>query len=109
MNSALIVAVALAADPAAQEAAVIETIEETTVGDLDGVRVPMANMTQGDYVLPDGTTRRGWICALVIPGAPAVFVGAGSQVTVGGVRWEVLDVQKNAGALGTVTLKRLGT
>jgi hypothetical protein len=90
----------------AQEGTVTETIEETTVGTLDGVRVPMANLYEGDYALPDGTARRGWLCALVLPSGP-VFVGAGSVVTVGERRWEVLSVEKPPGALGHVTLRRL--
>lgn len=107
MNAATMVAIALASAGAAQEAAVIETIEETTVGDLDGHRVPMANLYEGDYTLPDGSQRHGWLCALVLPTGP-VFVGAGSVVTVGETRWEVLKVEKPLGALGTVTLRKLG-
>lgn len=91
----------------------IETIEETTVGDLDGVRVPMGNMTQGTYTLPDGQQRAGWICSLALPPAPGepqrpgVFVGQGSVVELGRSRWEVLSVNKVPGELGSVTLRRL--
>lgn len=85
----------------------IETIEETTVGDLNGVRVPMGNMTRGTYTLPDGREQKGWICSLVIGPGPGVFVGVGSVVEVGGARWEVVDVQKTPGQLGSVSLQRL--
>ncbi len=89
-------------------AELIETIEETTVGDLGGVRVPMGNMTQGAYTLPDGSQRHGWICALALPPGPGTFVGAGSVVTVEGTPWEVLEVNKTPGVLGSVRLRRLG-
>ena len=110
---ALVVALACAGDkpppaPASEKAMVIEEIEETTVGDLGGHRVPMGNMTRGSYTLPDGTERTGPICSLVLPGrSPGVFVGQGSVVTVGEHRWEVLKVDQPDEGLGTVTLKRL--
>lgn len=86
----------------------IETIDETTVGDLDGARVPMGNMSSGDYLLPDGSTASGLKCALVVdPAAPGVFVGMGSVVTVQGARWQVVAIEKTAGSLGSVTLQRL--
>lgn len=84
---------------------VTETIEETTVGDIDGVRVPMANMTRGSYTLPDGTEKEGLICALVLPDGP-VFVGEGSVVEISGGRWEVTGIRKPAGELGSVTLTK---
>lgn len=84
-----------------------ETIEETTVGDLDGARVPMGNMCRGTYTLPDGSERRGWICALALGNGPGTFVGVGSVVEVGGRRWEVVDVAKTPGENGSVTLRRL--
>jgi hypothetical protein len=90
------------------ERIVTETIDETTVGDLDGARVPMGNMTTGDYLLPDGSTANGLKCALVIdPAAPGVFVGMGSVVTVQGARWQVVGIEKTAGSPGSVTLQRL--
>lgn len=95
--------------PAPSEApVVIEEIEETTVGDLDGHRVPMGNVTHGTYTLPDGTERTGPICSLVLPGrSPGVFVGKGSVVTVGDHRWTVLKVDSPASGLGSVRLQRL--
>jgi hypothetical protein len=96
------------AAPASETALVIEEIEETTVGDLGGHRVPMGNMTRGTYTLPDGSERTGPICSLVLPGrSPGVFVGQGSVVTVGEHRWEVVTVDQPAEGLGNVTLKRL--
>lgn len=87
--------------------AVIETIEETTVGDLDGVRVPMGNMTTGTYALPDGRQVHGPICSLALPGRIGVFVGQGSVVEVEGTRWEVLRVELRPEARGSVTLRRI--
>jgi len=87
---------------------VIEEIDETTVGDLDGVRVPMGNVTTGAYTLPDGTTRRGDICSLVLPDQRVgVFVGAGSEVVVEGVRWRVLAVDNPTDGLGSVRLQKV--
>lgn len=84
--------------------ATIEVIDETTVGELGGARVPMASMTIGDYTLPDGTSARGWICWLA-GAAGGVFVGLGSVVPVGEQRWEVIAVEKTPGELGSVTLR----
>lgn len=86
---------------------IVETIEETTVGDLDGVRVPMGNMTTGSYELPGGRQGHGPICSLALPGRTGVFVGQGSVVDVEGDRWEVLRVELRPGALGSVTLRKL--
>ena len=91
-----------------EPAVIIEEIEETTVGDLDGHRVPMGNVTTGTYQLPDGSERSGVICSLVLPGrSPGIFVGKGSVVTVGAHRWEVVEVESPPHGLGSVTLKRL--
>lgn len=104
----LLVACALASDPVAPKEIppVIETIEETTVGDLDGVRVPMGNMTRGTYTLPDGTEQTGLICALALKPSPQ-FVGKGSVVEIDGARWEVTAIEKEGTAPGSVTLRRL--
>ena len=105
--------VAFAGEPgpspsASEPAVIIEEIEETTVGDLGGERVPMGNVTRGRYTLPDGSEREGPICSLVLPGgAPGVFVGAGSVVEVAGHRWEVLEVESPPAGPGNVRLKRL--
>lgn len=96
-----------AASPPPSEAPVIETIEETTVGELNGVRVPMGSMTTGTYALPGGREARGLICALALPGDTGVFVGMGSVVAVGGARWEVVAIEKASGEPGSVSLKRL--
>lgn len=87
---------------------VIEEIEETTVGDLDGHRIPMASVTHGPYTLPDGTERTGDICVLVLPNTNGgVFVGAGSVVTVGDSKWEVVKVDNPATGNGNVVLKQV--
>lgn len=109
MIAALLLACALASEPAPEppkkDADVIETIEETTVGDLDGNRVPMGNMTTGRYTLPDGTEKEGLICALALEGG-AVFVGLGSVVEVDGARWEVVAIEKPEGKPGSVSLQK---
>lgn len=85
----------------------IEEIDETTVGDLDGTRVPMGNVTNGAYKLADGTEETGPICSLVLP-TGQVWVGAGSEVTVDGARWLVVEVTDPPRGSGSVKLKRLG-
>ncbi len=85
----------------------IETIDETTVGDLDGVRVPMGNMTTGTYTLPDGTEATGTICSLALPDQVGVFVGMDSIVDVEGTKWKVIAISKPEGQLGSVTLQKL--
>lgn len=85
----------------------VETIDETTVGDLDGTRVPMGNMTRGQYTLPDGSKKDGVICSLALPDQIGVFVGLGSIVDVEGAWWEVVAINKPHGELGSVSLKRI--
>ena len=87
-------------------AVVTENIEETTVGDLDGVRVGMGNMTQGAYTRADGSAAQGLVCSLAVDGAVGVFVGLGSAVQVRGVAWEVVAIEKTPGQPGSVTLRR---
>ena len=82
-----------------------ETIDENTVGDLDGARVPMASMGVGAYDLPDGSAARGLRGALALPDGSSVFVGLGSEVVVDGLRWRVVDIEKDAGEPGSVTLE----
>ena len=81
-----------------------ESIEETTVGMLGAVRVPMGNMTHGRYRRGDGQESTGRICALALPDG-TVFVGEGSVIEVGGSRWKVLTIDKTPGELGTVSLE----
>ena len=86
----------------------VEEIEETTVGLLNGHRVPMGNMIpSAEYTLPDGSTQTGTVASLAIDGNVGVFVGLGSVVTVGDDRWEVVGIEKPEGDLGWIRLKRL--
>ncbi len=81
-----------------------ETIDETTVGDLAGVRVGMGNMTHGSYDTPDGA-RQGIIGALAVPGRVGQFVGLDSEIEVDGRLWRVVDIEKEKGKPGSVTLE----
>jgi hypothetical protein len=83
-----------------------ETITEATVELIDGVRVGMGNMVQGSYTTPDGQEKKGWICSLALPGQTGVFVGAGSELEIGGKRWSVIKVLKEKNRPGSVTLER---
>lgn len=71
-------------------------IEETTVGDLDGVPVPFGNAWDDEYTGQGGAAVRGYSGVLFLPGGP-VRVGAGSQVSVGGATWRVIEVVRRGG------------
>ena len=84
------------------------TIKETTVGFLGGQVVPMASMVfEGDYALPDGSTGHGLACVLVFGDDGGTWVGLGSVVTLGGERFECVDIRKERGQLGSVTMQAL--
>ncbi len=101
------VSLASGVTPSPPEPLVVEEIDETTVGDLGGARVPMGNITRGTYSLPDGSEKTGYICSLRLPGTTGpTWVGAGSVVSVDGVLWTVLAVEKTPGQPGTVRLQR---
>ncbi len=88
----------------------LETIEETTVGFLGDYRVAMASMIfDGEYTLPDGSSARGLICVLVTvePEGERIWVGMGSIATIHGNKWEVVDISKERGENGSVSLKQL--
>ncbi|TNE87907.1 MAG: hypothetical protein EP330_16575 [Deltaproteobacteria bacterium] len=83
------------------------SIEETTVGDLDGARVAVGTVvTSGKYTLPDGTEAKGVAAVLALPDDSSVWVGAGSVIAVDGTTWTVLEVKKQPGENGEVLLKR---
>ena len=85
----------------------IETIEETTCVELGEIRTGMASMGKGLYVLPDGSTVEGMTGILAPEHQENVVIGMGSVVSVGGVRWEVVDVEKERGIPGSITLKSM--
>jgi hypothetical protein len=82
-----------------------EWIEETTVGDLAGAWAAMANCSNGEYELPDGTVTRGPSCVIVLGDESQVVVGKGSEVTTEGKAWQVTKVSLNPGGLGSVDLE----
>ena len=82
----------------------IEEIEETTVGDLDGERVPFGNVWEEAYQDATGASRRGLTGSLFLPTGP-VRVGAGMVVSVGAAKWRVVEVIKRDGH-GVVRLSR---
>ena len=86
------------------EASVRETIDETTVGDLDGTPTPMGSMVRGTFPLPDGTSGTGWTATLALADGPAV-VGLGSEVRVDGTLWRVVAIDKSPPEPGSVTLE----
>lgn len=84
------------------------TIKETTVGFLGGQVVPMASMVfEGPYELPDGSTATGLACILVFGDDGGTWVGLGSQVSIGGQRFECVAIEKERGKLGSVSMKAL--
>jgi hypothetical protein len=86
---------------------IMETIEETTVGNLDGTRVGVSNIWERQYNLPDGISRLGMTAILSPFNDKDVVVGQGSIVTIGQTQWEVITVEKTQGKRGEVRLKKL--
>ncbi len=88
----------------------MEEIEETTVHWLSGVRVGVGNIWDRDYTLPDGSPRYGptaEVFILLYDQNPAIVVGVGSEIAVGGERWRVVRVEPAQGReLGSITLAR---
>ena len=93
--------------PRPKEGAVIEIIEETAVGSLDGIDVPMANVTnEYTFALPDGSQGKGKACMLILPDSD-VWVGVGSEVKVGTSTWRVLKIHTPENETGSVTLEKV--
>lgn len=80
-----------AAPPAAWEA-----LESGTVGNLDGVRVPVGGCWEGAYATPGDRAAQGYGCTLYPPEGE-VRVGAGSVFLAGGKPWRVLEVVQDGG------------
>jgi hypothetical protein len=71
------------------------SITEGAVASLGGIRVAVANIWERDYELPDKTRRHGLSAMLYVGGeSPAVVVGEGSVVSVGGAKWLVVGVTR---------------
>lgn len=90
--------------------AVVEQIQETTVGTLSGVDVGVANMWERDYVDGAGAARKGLTARLdyeVGAETRRVVVGEGSVIELGGTRWQVVALTKPSGQNGTVSLRPL--
>ena len=86
-----------------------ETIQETTVGDLGGVSVGVANLWERDYVDAAGAPRHGMTARVAWTDASSdhwEVVGAGSALRLGAHRWTVVRVDKSEGSLGSVTWTR---
>ena len=60
----------------------IETIEETTMGNLGDVPTGMASMGMGSYTLPDGSEVKGMSCVLAPTDQENVIIGMGSVAEV---------------------------
>lgn len=89
-----------------------ETLTETTVGELDGVRVGLANVWERDYVDAGGTTRHGLTARLAWTDAAGAerweIVGVGSQLEFAGSTWQVREIDKSPGTPGEVVWERVG-
>jgi hypothetical protein len=87
------------------------SLRETTVERLGGVRVGIGNIYSEDYERADGSTAHGPAATLVpLLGQdpnPELVVGAGSVVTLGDSRFEVLEVTPGDGGRGIVTVREL--
>ena len=89
-----------------------ERISETTVGELDGVRVGVANVWERDYVDADGTPRHGMTARVAWTEPDGTerweVVGVGSRVLLASAAtWSVIRIDKSAGAPGDVVWERV--
>jgi hypothetical protein len=83
-------------------------IQETTIDDVAGVSVGVANIWDREYVDGKGARRAGLTARLdyeVNGETVRTVVGEGSVVEIGGKRWEVTKLVKPPEANGTVTLR----
>lgn len=81
-------------------------LKETAVARVGEIRVGCGNLWDREYELADGTLTTG-LSARVSFDGEVHFVGAGSELRIGGVRYAVLDVDKEPGVLGTVRLSAI--
>ncbi len=87
------------------------TIAETAVGEIDGIRVGVANVWSEDYDLDDGTPQHGPRATLAVMGTTPetdfdVRVHPGTVVRIGSVNVEVTSIYEPEGAPGSVTLRQ---
>jgi hypothetical protein len=81
-------------------------ITETAVGSLGGQRVGVGNLMESDYTDGSGSPRHGMTAQLFLLGlSERMIVGAGSVFAAGGVDWEVIQVDKDEGEHGSVTIR----
>jgi hypothetical protein len=88
------------------------TITETTVAEINGIRVGAANVWDDDYVTDDGQSHNGPTAKLAVMGDTPetdfdVNAYVGKVVTFGNERWRVTAISEPPGALGSVTLERV--
>ncbi len=88
-----------------------ETLTETTVGELDGVRVGLANVWERDYVDAAGAARTGVTARVAWTDAGGTerweVVGVGSRVAFSASAWQVTRIEKVAGTPGEVVWERV--
>lgn len=89
-----------------------ERIEETTVGDIDGWMVTVANIMPGSYQDADGASHEGMSAKVGLydedrADKGEARVGAGSVLTIHGQRWQVEQVAQGAnGGNGHIVLRK---
>ena len=88
-----------------------EAITETTVGELDGVRVGVGNIWERDYVDAEGTARNGVTARVAWTDAGGTerweVVGVGSRLAFVASAWQVTRIEKVAGTPGEVVWERV--
>ncbi len=88
-----------------------ETLTETTVGELSGVRVGLANVWERNYEDSGGTVRHGLTARVAWTDAGGTerweVVGVGSQLEFAGSTWQVTRIEKVAGTPGEVVWERV--
>ena len=83
-----------------------ETLRESAVVQIGGVRVGCGNLWERTYQLADGSTTSG-MSARVSFGDEVLIVGVGSALTIAAAHFRVSAIEKQAGELGRVALERV--
>ena len=85
------------------------TITETTVAEINNIRVGVANVWDDDYVTDEGQSMNGPTAKLAVMGNTPetdfdVKAYVGKRVNIGGEIWRVTVISEPPGGLGSITL-----
>jgi hypothetical protein len=90
------------------------TIVETTVAEINGIRVGAANIWDDDYTTDDGQNLHGPTAHLAVMGDTpdtdfSLKAYVGKVITFGDELWRVTEIHEPPNTRGSITLVRVGT